>query len=804
VPIPLPDLDDRRFDDLVKEVRALIPRYAPAWTDHNASDPGVTLIELFAWLAEALFYRANRAHESSEARLLELLGAVFEPARPATVSLTVTASAPEGGTFIPRDTVLTATPPDGSKPVKFETASDLELEAVPGKPDLYRGSVRARQMARVTDELLGASNGRPFQRFLLAVPFVVIDDEALFPIVPAVKVNGESWTYQHNLLGSDPDATHFTVDPRTSELYFGNGRPETALAGSGLGKIPPSGAQISVSYRSTLGAWGNVPQGSKFRFDAGFADLDIERDNGLRNGAAAGTDPTSLDAARTQTLDALRMPFRAITADDFERMVLSEPALYLARAKCLPGLNLTAAEADEASVADHVSVIIVPESCSIQSAVFSPDGTRIVTASSEHTARIWDSAGANQLLVLTGHDAPVCSAAYAPHGKHIVTAAEDGTARVWDAASGETLQVLSGHGGPVWSAAYSPDGARIITASEDGTARVWETASGDPLQALSGHGAGVRSAGYSPDGARVVTASEDGTARVWDATTGETLQVLTGHGSPVWSAVYSPDGLRVLTASEDGAARVWDISTGEALQVLRGHEAEVWSADYSPDGAHIVTASKDGTARVWDTATGHPLRMITGHEAGVRSAAYSPDGARIVTASKDGTARVWDAIDGGELRLLSIKDQRPMPTRRDIDDVYEFLDQRRLITCRHHVVAPRYSEVWIEAEVVSESRALLADLKVAIESALVDFFDPLRGGPGADGGGWPFGRDVHASEVCQLIEGVDGVDHLRRLALKTLDGNGNEDEVSERVEIPERDLIHFDPDRSKIEVYGPA
>jgi hypothetical protein len=75
VPIPLPNLDDRTYADLFAEMRALIPRYAPAWTDHNDSDPGITLLQLFAWLAEATIYRLNRIPAASEAQFLKLLGA---------------------------------------------------------------------------------------------------------------------------------------------------------------------------------------------------------------------------------------------------------------------------------------------------------------------------------------------------------------------------------------------------------------------------------------------------------------------------------------------------------------------------------------------------------------------------------------------------------------------------------------------------------------------------------------------------------------------------------------------------------
>ena len=72
--IPLPELDDRRWSDLVEESRALIPVLAPEWTDHNASDPGVTVIELYAWLAEMDVYRANRVTDAARRRFLALVG----------------------------------------------------------------------------------------------------------------------------------------------------------------------------------------------------------------------------------------------------------------------------------------------------------------------------------------------------------------------------------------------------------------------------------------------------------------------------------------------------------------------------------------------------------------------------------------------------------------------------------------------------------------------------------------------------------------------------------------------------------
>jgi hypothetical protein len=73
MPLPQANLDTRGFDDLVAEMRALIPRYAPEWTNHNPSDPGITLIELLAWITEATLYRINRVPEATSLEFAKLL-----------------------------------------------------------------------------------------------------------------------------------------------------------------------------------------------------------------------------------------------------------------------------------------------------------------------------------------------------------------------------------------------------------------------------------------------------------------------------------------------------------------------------------------------------------------------------------------------------------------------------------------------------------------------------------------------------------------------------------------------------------
>ena len=84
--------------------------------------------------------------------------------------------------------------------------------------------------------------------------------------------------------------------------------------------------------------------------------------------------------------------------------------------------------------------------------------------------------------------------AFSGDGKRVVTASRDNTARIWDAESGKEIAVLKGHTGFVWSAAFSGDGKRVVTASFDSTARIWDAESGKEIAVLKGHAGTVSDA----------------------------------------------------------------------------------------------------------------------------------------------------------------------------------------------------------------------------------------------------------------------------------------------------------------------
>ncbi len=308
----------------------------------------------------------------------------------------------------------------------------------------------------------------------------------------------------------------------------------------------------------------------------------------------------------------------------------------------------------------------------VGAASFSPDGTRIVTASGK-TMRVWDAATGKE-LVCTTYNGSVWSASFSPDGARIVGILNDPTARVWDAATGKELAKLA-HGFVIRSASFSPGGARIVTASLDHTARVWDAATGKEL-VLFAHDDGVKSASFNPDRTRIVTVSGK-TAQVWDAMWDAVWDAATGkelakfiyrelsqlvHDGSVEAASFSPDGARIVTASDDHTARLWDAATGKELARF-AHDGSVKAASFSPDGARIVTVSdiESGNlsinkteARVWDAATDKELARFA-LDGSVTAASFSPDGTRIVTASGK-TARVWDAATGKELARLAHDD----------------------------------------------------------------------------------------------------------------------------------------------------
>jgi predicted phage baseplate assembly protein len=119
----LPVIDNRRYDDIVAELRTRIPRYTPEWTDLNDNDPGITLVQLFAWLGDMLLYRMGRVPDLNYLKFLELIGIQLLPAEPATaeVAFPVSPTASPLWVIVPLGTQVSADSTASPTPIVYET-----------------------------------------------------------------------------------------------------------------------------------------------------------------------------------------------------------------------------------------------------------------------------------------------------------------------------------------------------------------------------------------------------------------------------------------------------------------------------------------------------------------------------------------------------------------------------------------------------------------------------------------------------------------------------------------------------------
>jgi predicted phage baseplate assembly protein len=133
--LPRPRLDDRQFQDIVDEAKKRIPHYTKEWTDHNVSDPGVTLIELFAWMTDILLYRLNQVPDLHKIEFMEMLGITLREPIPAKAPVTfwlsqpqeVPTGPPSPGIIIPAGTEVASTQTEREASIIFTTDEDLGI-----------------------------------------------------------------------------------------------------------------------------------------------------------------------------------------------------------------------------------------------------------------------------------------------------------------------------------------------------------------------------------------------------------------------------------------------------------------------------------------------------------------------------------------------------------------------------------------------------------------------------------------------------------------------------------------------------
>ncbi len=346
--IPSPNLDDRTSAQLVAAARALIALRSPEWTDLSPGDPGITLLELFAFLTETLIYRLNRIPEKAYIAFLNLLGVKLLPPEVASATLVFKLAHPAQKPFdIPRGTRVSVTRPDsGSEAPVFVVARTLSIPV-----EGTEISVPAYHCDLIDGELLGKGTGigglalsvahgpiiAATQSALDLMVAVEATADELGDRVPAREFGGKSfrvWREVNNFtqIGADPYV--YVADRAAGTILFapmvrtrdeGGGLAEAPQA---LAAVPAAGREIRAWYGKGGGPLGNVAANTLTVLKSSLPGVTVTNPAAAVGGRSAETVENAL-LRGPQEFHSLQ---RAVTARDFELLARRFGAVSRARA----------------------------------------------------------------------------------------------------------------------------------------------------------------------------------------------------------------------------------------------------------------------------------------------------------------------------------------------------------------------------------------------------------------------------------------------------------------------------------------
>lgn len=282
--------------------------------------------------------------------------------------------------------------------------------------------------------------------------------------------------------------------------------------------------------------------------------------------------------------------------------------------------------------------------------------------------RVWDLTGL-QLNVLKGHSASVCCIAFSPDDSRIVSASGDDTIRLWDLSSGKQLMKFGLFQDIV---SFSPDGRQIFSASENRIC-VWDAQTGAKLRERKSTTKGTTKLSFSLDGTRLARIGDTG-VQVFDSASGAcTFEVNPlGHYSStptlgrfsfstrieVLSVALSLDGTRIFGGLSDSNIRIWDSSVPRRPKTYEhDHYKTIKGVAFSPDCSRICTwGMDDHHIHVWDLSTGRILITLKGHSQSskVQSVAFSLSSTHIVSGASDTAVRIWELVNTRQVKKLTI------------------------------------------------------------------------------------------------------------------------------------------------------
>jgi WD40 repeat protein len=292
----------------------------------------------------------------------------------------------------------------------------------------------------------------------------------------------------------------------------------------------------------------------------------------------------------------------------------------------------------------------------VLAASFRPDGM-ILTGCADGLVRLWQIGNDQPQTTYPLGDDPALALAFSATGR-FVAVGKKGTVQLWEL--GEDTGCLldeTDHQEVIEAVAVSADGKAVVVGSADGTVRLWERSAGKPRD-LCKHRWGVRAVAFSPDGQFILTGGEDYKAGLWERATGHLVGERLKHLDAVSAVAFDRTGQILLTGSDDGTTRLWQAPPGQPVKPLGSpleHRGPVRTVAFSPDGGHVLTGDQDQTVRLWKVSSAAPYLMELRHQDPVMAVAFRPDGNVVATGTKGGSVRRWEIKGRKELTPLPMR-----------------------------------------------------------------------------------------------------------------------------------------------------
>jgi hypothetical protein len=727
MPVPLPNLDDRRWADLVEEGRALIPLYAPDWTDHNVSDPGITLMELLAWIAEMDLYWLNRVPDSHRREFLGLVGIQPEPPRPARTVLSLDL----GPRPSPGD-VLSL--PAG---VQFEGQDPF------GERTLFR-TLRAAMLAPGRLKAIQVSDGSDLrdvtERWRRGEPVALFGEdpqpgtELYLGFSQALPVDvpiNLFFTFSDSRSGREERDRLLAEIKSRLEACREPGVLDKKCQPKGQ---PPASAEGDVAaeeetrlaHHSVQTAWELHTSGNRWQ----------------RLEPAANQ---VVDDTRSFSLDG-QVLIRAPAEMSPKQLGQVEADLYYLRCRFLAGaydaapaatgLALNGVPAEQAAPVAQSSWTIARDAAINGTPPTPGHRARFRLAFNDQgeisTLTFVDDENDVPDFLVLAYDKPPTKAG------HLSIEAEDlGLGR---GAPGQQLTLSE--------PAVQVSSLLLFTLEGD-TWRWWALrpdlhASGrddahfllDPTRGLISFGDGEQGR-VVPRGAPILASYRTTRGEAGNLDAGRiTLLADTRHNQAVL---------------EDFAA------AKQRLVVITNRLA-------ATGGAPAETIDQAGArAFDWVERSDRAVTLADCEELAMRT-----PGVRVARAyARANMHPGFPCVNAPGMIMVVVLSCLPLEKPMASDGlrwaVANYLARRRIIGTRVEVVGPSYLEVAVRAQVRACAGVNAVKLQEQIVEALDSFFHPLDGGP--DATGWPFGRDIYRSEVLQVIDEVEGTDHVLSLDL---------------------------------------